>query len=88
MGIGPSGLAVVAMRSRRWDELTDAEQAFAEQLVNDGCPAAEVARTVGAGAYAIGKRFRGRFSRADGRLYNRAVAELAEAGIHLYRGGA
>ena len=77
------------IRRRPWRQLTEREQQFAAMLVEDGCPASEITRTIGdCSETSLRKAFPGRFSAADATLYRRAIEKLADEGIHLYRTGA
>lgn len=76
------------MRRRPWRQFTEREQQFARALVEDGCPASEIARTIGnCSESSLRTVFAGRFSAADATLYRRALEKLADEGIHLYRTG-
>lgn len=63
----------------------DADWEFAAQLIDDGCPVGEVAKTIGVSYYSVQKRFPGQDGRsANARLWRMAMSELADAGIDLY----
>lgn len=59
------------MRRRSWRQLTEREQQFARALAEDGCPASEIARTVGCSEESLRRVFAGRFGAADATLYPR-----------------
>lgn len=75
------------MRRRPWRQLTEREQQFARALIEDDCPASEIARTIGCSEESLRRVFAGRFDAADATLYRRALEKLADEGIHLYRTG-
>lgn len=54
---------------------------LAARLVDDGCPASEVARTIGCHPKFVCARFPGRFSRANAHLFRQALRELDKAGM-------
>lgn len=61
----------------------DVDWDLAARLVAEGCPAAEVARTIGAHPKYVCARFPGAFSRANADLFRKACRELEEAGMPL-----
>ena len=75
------------MRRRPWRQLTEREQQFARALIEDDCPASEIARTIGCSEESLRRVFAGRFDAAGATLYRRALEKLADEGIHLYRTG-
>lgn len=64
VGVSPRGVVRARYRTKTQrpfrPHMTPEEIARAEEMISDGVPQAEVARTLGRSLWAIGRRFRGR----------------------------
>ena len=69
------------------EQQTTVSPVVARALIEDDCPASEIARTIGCSEESLRRVFAGRFDAADATLYRRALEKLADEGIHLYRTG-